>query len=419
MPSNTKKKINDVKISSNKKLVSGDSKSKTKRKLQDVKLDKIKKILIPKTTRKILSPAKKILKVLHRNKKSAKKIIKKKIVLEKGQILKLNKIKNNPIISPSHYSWESKATFNPAVFSYDDDIHLVYRAIGDDDSSVLGYARSVDGINIIERPSYFIYKRPPKPNRIGKKIVYSSGGSSSGGCEDPRIVLIDGVLYLSYTAFDGWNSIRMALTSISISDFKNKKWNWRIPVFISPEGEIHKNWVIFPEKINGKYAIMHSISPDILIDYIDDLRQFNGERFINSIHADHPKWKEREKGIRGVGPTPIKTKDGWLVFYHKTEQHEPNKYKIFAMILDYQNPTKILYKTKYPILEPEEDFEMEGYRGIVYSCGSVIKGKNLFVYYGGGDKHVCVASINLDEFLNKIKEDKIIKLKNKKELITK
>ena len=71
-----------------------------------------------------------------------------------------------------------------------------------------------------------------------------------------------------YTAFDGWGSVRIALTSIGLTDFLKKDWQWKKPTLISPPGEIHKNWVLFPEKINGKFAILHSISPDILIDIL-------------------------------------------------------------------------------------------------------------------------------------------------------
>jgi predicted GH43/DUF377 family glycosyl hydrolase len=66
---------------------------------------------------------------------------------------------------------------------------------------------------------------------------------------------------VTYLEFGGWNSMRIALTSISEKDFNNENWKWTKPQYISPPGQIHKNWVLFPEKINGKYAILHSITP--------------------------------------------------------------------------------------------------------------------------------------------------------------
>ena len=221
------------------------------------------KTKVLKVIKKIIKPKKKT-KIISKNKATKKKISKleiirkgkKKIVLKKAinkkveQSLKFKKHLNNPIISPSFYSWESQATFNPTAFIHDDKIHIIYRAIGDDSSSVLGHAYTYDGINIEGRPTYHIYKRFFNYNEDLPKIDYISGGGWSGGCEDPRVVLIDNVIYMIFTAFDGWGSVRLALTSIKLEDFLNNRWNkWQKAVMISPPGEINKNWVLFPEKI--------------------------------------------------------------------------------------------------------------------------------------------------------------------------
>ncbi len=373
-----------------------------------VALKKVKK----NTVKKVSSIKKKVVKakVVKKTKPSSvKKIVKKKKGTELTRSLK------NPIIEPRPYYWESKATLNPAAFLSGSRVHLVYRAIGDDDSSVLGYASSPDGYKIDERPAYFIYRRD---NNFSKSdfnvapIDYVSGGGWSGGCEDPRLTLLGDRVYMLYTAFDGWGSVRIALTSIKLEDFENKKWNWRNPVLISPPGEIHKNWVLFPEKINGKFAILHSISPEIMIDYFDSLDELNGRKFIHSIHQSDPRWQRRERGIRGVGPVPIKTELGWLVLYHAIEEHEPNRYKLFAMILDIEDPTKILYRSVSPILEPETKYENEGYKwGVIYACGAVVRSGELLVYYGGADKVVGVASIKLADLLEDLKKHKATRLK--------
>lgn len=352
---------------------------------------------------------KKIFKIFFRKKKLKKKKI----------VVKLKKSLHNPIISPSFYSWETRATFNPAAFEYNGKVHLLYRAIGDDDVSVLGYASSYDGLHIGERPTYSVYKRSiHNKERSGPSIHYISGGGWSGGCEDPRLSLIDDTLYMIYTAFDGWGSVRLALTSILLEDFKKKNWNWKKSVLISPAGEVHKNYVLFPEKINGKYAIMHSITPDILVDYFDDLNELDGTKFIKSHYHNKPNWKHSwDNMVRGVGPTPIKTKLGWLVLYHAMDKNDPNRYKLGAMILDYKNPTEILYRSENPILEPEEDYENHGIAsGVVYSCGAVVKDGELFVYYGGADKYVAVASIPLQELLEDLKQNKPAKLKKRRKM---
>jgi len=367
---------------------------------------------------KVLKKKKKIIKKTVIKKKIVKKTVKKvvkKTVKKLAKTLKLVRFSHNPIIEPRAYSWESKATLNPAAFLTDGKIHLIYRAIGDNDVSVLGYASTIDGFRLEERPTYSVYHKYGKFEKSEEPINYVSGGGWNGGCEDPRITLINDIVYMLYTAFDGWGSVRIALTSIKLEDFKKRKWNWKSPVLISPPGEIHKNWVLFPEKINGKFTILHSISPEIMIDYFDNLNELNGNKFIHSVHQNDPRWQLRERGIRGIGPTPIKTELGWLILYHKIEEHDPNRYKLFAMILDFKNLTKILYRSQNPILEPDEYYENNGFKaGVIYSCGAIVKNGILFVYYGGGDKHIGVASIMLADLINSLKKNGAVKLEKNK-----
>lgn len=374
---------------------------------------------------------KKVVKKTAKRKTVAQKAVAKKIIKKKsrpksgsrprsGKIspIKLRRAIHNPIIEPkNNLSWESKATFNPSAFSSDGKVHIVYRAIGDSDNSVLGYVTSQDGLTVSERSPTSIYSHfwQQKNNFSLPLISYCSGGGWGGGCEDPRITLLGDRVYMLYTAFDGWGSVRIALTSISLEDFINRHWDWKRSVLISPPNEIHKNWVLFPEKIGGKYAILHSISPQIMIDYFDSLDELDGNNFIHSVHQGNLLWGSRDRLIRGVGPAPIKTKYGWLVLYHKMEKHDSHRYKLWAMILDAKDPAKILYNSNAPILEPDEWYENEGYKsGVVYSCGAIIKDGQLFVYYGGADKVSCVATADLDKFLQELIHSNISKLKDSK-----
>ena len=386
-------------------------KTKAKLKIKPKAKKKIAKKLILKKR-----PTKSTSKKTKTKTKTKPRIISKRKKVIKKKKVKLERHANNPIIKPSFYHWESKATFNPTAFESDGKVHILYRAIGDNDTSVLGYASSYDGLNIEERPTHAIYQRFYEVSKIGAPIDYISGGGWGGGCEDPRLTLIDNTLYMLYTAFDGWGSVRIALTSIALSDFKKKKWNWSKPVMISPPGEIHKNWVLFPEKINGKFAILHSISPDILIVYVDNLSEFNGSKFIKSKYHSEPPWDNSwDNMVRGVGPAPIKTSLGWLILYHSMDKNDPDRYKLGALILDKKDPKKILYHSNHPILEPDLHYENQGYKwGVIYSCGAVVKDGILFVYYGGADKFTCVATIELDELLDSLKKDKRVKLKTNK-----
>ncbi len=375
------------------------------------KVVKVKKVPVKKTKviSKKVSKVKKIF--------SKKKIIsrKKRKIVTKKSIKVLKRFVGNPIIHPaSGKYWEAKATFNPTAFEHNGKVHVIYRAVSASDLSTLCYGGSKDGYNISGRTFQPVFIHKNYPTKGTEPIFYNSGGGGNGGAEDPRVTKIDDMLYVTYTAFDGWGSVRIGLTSISLKDFIDKKWNWKKPVLISPPGEVHKNWVIFPEKINGKYAILHNLSPEIMIEYVSDMNYFDGTRFIQSIHQNHPLWQVREKGMRGVGGAPIKTKYGWLLFYHAMEPHEMYRYKLWAMILDLKNPTKVLYRSKKPILEPEVFYENEGLKsGIVYSCGAVVKGEDLFIYYGGADMVSCVATANLKLFLKELMSSGITKLKKR------
>lgn len=319
----------------------------------------------------------------------------------------LERYEDNPIIQPLlNQPWENFATFNAAAVYLDNKVHFLYRAIGNEGLSVLGYAASKNGTAINERLPDPVYM--PKENfefkrqdNIMMSFHYVSGGGW-GGCEDPRISKIDDTLYMTYTSFNGANPPGVALTAINVNDFLNKKWDWRKAVLISPPGEIHKNWVIFPGKINGKYAILHSLSPEIAIDYFDNL-DFHEGGCIKSYHGQEIR-NSWDNQMRGIGPTPIQTEDGWLILYHAMDKNDPGKYKLGAMLLDINNPVNVLYRSPYPILEPALDYENDGYKaGVIYCCGAVVINGRLFIYYGCADKSVAVASVNLEYFLKKLK----------------
>ncbi len=325
---------------------------------------------------------------------------------------------SNPIVQPTSYNeWEKEGTFNPAIFEDDErNIHMLYRAVGSDGVSRIGYASSTDGVHFDDRYLYPIYEptpvvdyQEPRLNpeyKVYSHALYPSGGSW-GGYEDPRTVVIEDRVYLTYVAFGGWGSIRMALTSISLEDFKNRHWNWKKPVCLSPPNELNKNWLIFPEKINGKFAVLHGISPEVLIDYVDDFDQFHGKnaKFIQSKKPSGGRPEFWDNRMRGAATPPIKTDAGWLVLYHAMDEKEdPNKYKIGAMILDLTNPTKIIYRSPEPILSPDMHYENDGKPGVVYASGAVIRDGNLYVYYGGGDRYVCVARTKVDSLIKWLAE---------------
>jgi predicted GH43/DUF377 family glycosyl hydrolase len=226
-------------------------------------------------------------------------------------------------------------------------------------------------------------------------------GGGTGGCEDPRATIIDDRVYMTYVAYNGWDHPRVALTSIALTDFLAQRFFWEKPVVISAPGIVDKSACIFPEKINGKYVILHRVFPDILIDYVDDLN-FDGTKFLTGMAKISPRssewWDSRKIG---AGAPPLKTDAGWLLIYQAVDDKDASQYKIGAMLLDLNDPSKVLFRSAMPILEPKEKYENFGFKaGVVYPCGAVIKDGMLLVYYGGADSFVCVATANLADFIH-------------------
>ncbi len=304
----------------------------------------------------------------------------------------------NPIISPiPEHHWEAKYTFNPAAIYLKGRVHILYRAMGKDDTSVLGYASTMDGFHIDERLEDPVYV--PRES-FEKKLV-----PGFSGCEDPRLTRIGNRIYMCYTAYDGKNPTRVAFTSISVKDFVNKVWSWKKPVLISPPGVDDKNCCVLPEKINGKYVFLHRIAPSIWIDFVDNL-EFGKDKYLGGKVLFRPRAGRWDSEKIGIGPPPIKTEDGWLLIYHSL-CWEDRKYRLGAALLALDDPSKLISRLDYPILEPIEESTNKGYRyGTVFACGAVVFQDQIFVYYGGADQYVCVATVDLPNLLNLLKKNK-------------
>ena len=307
--------------------------------------------------------------------------------------MQLVRFDGNPIIAPeSGHAWETKGTFNPAAIYENGDVHILYRAMSDDNTSVIGYARSRDGLHIDERLPEPIYV--PREDFEQKHVP---GGNS--GCEDPRLTRIGDTIYMCYTAFDGKGPPRVAFTSITAQDFAAHAWNWTKPVLISPPGMDDKDTVLFPRKIGGKYWFLHRLGSDIWIDAVKDLDFDGKQKFLGGSVLMRPRdtaWDS--KRIGGTSP-PIETKRGWLVFYHGISKRTSH-YNIRAALLDLKDPTKILKRTTDTLLEPKMPYEKNGVvSNVVFPCGAVLIGKKLYVYYGGADQFACVATVALEDIM--------------------
>lgn len=320
-------------------------------------------------------------------------------VLDYSKVIvpKVKRLNTQPLLSPiSIHEWEAKAVFNPAAYDDGEHFHLIYRAMSPDNTSVFGYARTADGKTIEDRSEMPIYVP-----RIEAEVKKNVGGNS--GCEDPRLTLIDNKLYMCYTAYDGVHSPRVALTSIFLDDFLKKDFNWDEPVLISPPGIDDKDATIFPEKINGKYMIIHRIQNAIVLDTVDSL-DFDGKttwlRTLAYISARETYWDNDKIGACSA---PLRTDLGWLLFYHGVSRFS-HEYRVGAMLLKLDDPAIVLARTDWPILEAIAPYEKQGIvKNVVFPCSVILRHDLLYFFYGGADTVVSSATLSLSVLLNYLK----------------
>lgn len=288
--------------------------------------------------------------------------------------MRLARLTEKPILAPvADHPWEQAAVFNCAVVERDGVIHLLYRAMdrpygvrNERFVSSIGYAASIDGLNFL---------------RFDKPVFQGEGPQEHWGVEDPRIVWMDGCYWMTYTAFGGRKEGDFKISLASTVDFLH--WQ-RHGVLLD---ESNKNGVLFPRKIEGKYLLIHRRSPNIWVATSVDFKNWEGHKPLLTTIPD--SWQETRVG--SAGP-PLETEKGWLLFYHAADRN--NVYRLGLAVLDREDPTKVLFRTKEPILEPELSWEKEGLvPNVVFSCGAIKWNEGYLVYYSGADKAIGVAKL--------------------------
>lgn len=203
---------------------------------------------------------------------------------------------------------------------------------------------------------------------------------------------------MTYTAFSGIGATRVALTSISEKDFLGKRWDkWAKPVLTTPDGVNDKDTCLLSEKVGGQYMLLHRIDPQLCADFLDSL-DFKKSRLTRCIEIMGPRpgmWDSTKIGIAGP---PIKTPKGWLLIYHGVSKTAT--YRLGAVLLDLKNPSVVLSRSVDTIFEPTEEYERVGIvRNAVFSCGVILRGDTLLIYYGGADTVLGVARMSLKKLL--------------------
>ncbi len=295
-------------------------------------------------------------------------------------MIQLERLSKVPILEPkSHHKWEAAAVFNTAAMFHNDLVHLIYRATDITSNgkqgkyiNSLGYAVSQDGV---------------KFNRLEDPVLTNDVPQELRGPEDPRIVELDSIFYMMYTGFggrfDGDYRISLATSHNLLS------WERQGIMLDEP----NKDASLLPEKINGRYLMFHRRAPDIWVAFSDDLKSWDDHQSIMS-PTPGSDWESDKIGLAGP---PLKTKQGWLMIYHGVGG-TPRKYSLGIALLNLKDPTRILARQRAPILEPKLDWEINGFvPNVVFSCGQVIFGNDLYVYYGGADQVIGVAAVSLSD----------------------
>lgn len=314
----------------------------------------------------------------------------------KTRFKNMKRYSKNPILKPiSAHAFESRAVFNPAAIDLNGTVHILYRAMSEDNTSTIGYAASKDGLSI--------KTRSPDPIYVPREEFEMKKGDPNGnsGCEDPRLTLINDRVYMCYTAYDGVHPPVVAATSIPVEDFEKQQWqNWSKPVVVTPTGIDDKDTCLLPEKVKGKYMILHRLGSHVCADFLDSLN-FEIDKASRCIQLIAPRPGMWDSQKVGIAAPPLKTKEGWILLYHGVSKNKT--YRVGAVLLDLKDPTTVLSRTVSPLFEPTEQYEHEGQiPHVVFPCGAIIRKGVVYVYYGGGDSVVGVATIKLTDLVKEL-----------------
>jgi beta-1,2-mannobiose phosphorylase / 1,2-beta-oligomannan phosphorylase len=280
----------------------------------------------------------------------------------------------SPLMYPNPlHRWESMNVFNAAITEHNGLFHMHYRAQGVDFISHVGYAVSTDGLvwNRLENPVM-------SPHRDREDYR---------GVEDPRVTPLEGSFYLCYTAYGINGNYPMIARSENLITWED----------VGPlETTENKDHVLFPEKVNGRYAILHRRRPHIWIAYSDDLKTWDNHTIIMSPRDDgQDEWDSKSIGANGL---PVKTPHGWLLFYHGYS--EKHIYRHSVALLDLNDPSKVIHRPKTYIMEPTETWEIRGdVPNVVFSCSNNVVGDQLYFYYGGADRMIGLATAPFQDVL--------------------
>ena len=294
---------------------------------------------------------------------------------------------NEPILKPiPEHDWESLSVSNAAAIDLDGSVHLIYRATDHNNFSMLGYARLADAVHVDERLPEAVY---------GPREDYERHGT-----EDPRLTILNDTVYLAYTAFDG-SRARGVLTTLSKENFVSHTFDWSPPFVLTPDDVDDKDLCVLPELFGTKALIMHRIDPNICAQLFE-LPISHGTSSCTEIMGPRTGMWDSKK--IGAAAPPIRVQEGWLFIYHGIGPD--NAYRLGAALLDAETATIVLSRTSAPILSPELQWEKEGVvANVIFSCGVILREDTLYIYYGGADTSIGVATISKSALIKRLLPD--------------
>lgn len=334
--------------------------------------------------------------------------------------------KHGIILQQTTLDFENEGVLNPAAIREGDFVHLFYRAVSKRNYSSIGYCKLMGPLEIEER-----MKTP---------LLLPEFDYESHGMEDPRIVKIEDLYYLTYTAYDGVNALGALATSEDLINFKKRgiivpqieyeefdeladpnnilnekyyRYNQHNNI-VEKEGIKIMLWdkdvIFFPRKIKGKFCFLHRIKPEIQmvigIESLEDLTEEFWRNYLMNFKNNilfSPNL-DYEISYIGGGCPPIETELGWLIIYHGVHVSVKSYiYSACAALFDLENPQTEIARLPYPLFVPEEIWELKGdVNNVCFPTGAVVFDDILYIYYGAADERIACASLSLSELLKEL-----------------
>ncbi len=295
----------------------------------------------------------------------------------------ISRWEGNPALTVEDVPFRANTVFNGSPIVTRDGVYILLRVEGQQGGSVFALARSKDGLR---------FKVDPEPVMLPARDG-PFADMETKGIEDPRVTIIDGVTYVMYTVVsDAGYRIALART--------NDHVNYERMGPVSEPG--NKDGVLFPRRINGRYVRLDrpigAGVGSIWVSYSPDLMNWGDAEVV--IQPRRGYWDEFRIG---ASCPPIETSEGWLEIYHGVKKTSAGPiYRIGTVLLDLDDPAKVIKRSVAPVLSPRAEYERIGDVGnVVFACGAVVEENgDMKIYYGAADTSICVALTSLGELMS-------------------